>query len=220
MRRHLVRCPPLDLAQHEHHPLLLGQALGQTHEDLLHLLAREARLVAALLADAGLPQVMEHAGRAALAAATGAQQVDRDVGGDAEDPGVGLPPRVVLAAALPDAQQRDLDHVAGFLEVAEDAVDDLEQRLGLARHQLVEGERVVVAQTFHQRDVVLFRPAGAGASLGVSELWQLVSPQGHTNGCERHVQIRRLTGARPGRRQLYCRRGWVGCSIRPGCSCS
>src|SRR4029077_6770692 len=102
--------------------------------------------------------------------APGTELVDRQVAGDAVEPGVGAPPVVVLAAVLPDLEEGDLDYVPHLLHVSQNALDELEKRPGLAGHQLVERPLVPVPDG-HQEVVIrdLDRPDGElrGASAGV-----------------------------------------------------
>src|SRR6185503_11261235 len=149
-RGDLLRRKPLDLAQQEGEALLLGEAVGELVEDRLHLALLQLGEAALGL---HLAQVVAVGLVVALAALARAQVVDREVGDDAVDPGVGAPAGVEARAVLPHAEEGDLDDVAGLLEVAEHAEGHLQQGRGLALHQLVEGALVAGAQPLEQLEV-------------------------------------------------------------------
>ena len=65
----------------------------------------------------------------------------------------GLHRLVELPAVLPDLEEGHLHDVARLLDVAEDALAELEQRLGLAADQLVE-RRLVALADGHQEVAV------------------------------------------------------------------
>jgi hypothetical protein len=110
----------------------------------------------------------------ALAAPARPQVVDRQVARDPVDPGVRAPPLVELPAALPDLEEGHLHDVAGLLGIAEDALAELDQRLGLAADQLAERRLLAVADGQQEVAVGRLDPRRAqrwgGRVAGVDEL--------------------------------------------------
>jgi hypothetical protein len=166
--RHLVRGQPLDLAQQEGHPLLVGEAGGQLAEDGRDLALLQPRQVAVDARVGRVEQVHPYRLGAPLAALPRAQVVDRQVARDPVDPGVRAPLQVELLAVLPDPEEGDLHHVARLLGVAQDALAELHQLLGLAADQLAESLFVAVAEPQQELAVGAFGPgvrrAGGGAA--------------------------------------------------------
>src|SRR6185503_3170147 len=134
----------------------------------------------------------------ALAALAGAEVVDGEVGDDAVDPGVGAPAGVEAGAVVPHAEEGDLDDVAGFFEVAEDAVGDLEEGGGLALDELVEGALVAPAQAFEDFEVGGGVPPLALVALAVDEPGHRYRQGRFLPGCLRRRSAPRLGSPLPG----------------------
>ncbi len=120
-----------------------------------------------------LAQVLAHRLVALFAALAGAQVVDRQVARDPVDPGVGAPAVVELVPVLPDLEEGHLHHVARLFGVGEDALAELDERLGLAADQLVE--RRLLSLAYGHQEVAVGRlgprrALGEGLAVGVDEL--------------------------------------------------
>src|SRR6185436_6784371 len=136
----LFRLAVLHLAQDERRLLLFGEAARDGLEE-----ARELRVlgVARGLRRRGLlalPNDVERRPVGALAAAGAAEKVDREVGGDAVEPGVERVLFVVAVDLVPHAKEDHLGDVPGVLGVADDAPGEGTHGRGLAGHERFEGD--------------------------------------------------------------------------------
>src|SRR5204863_3659909 len=113
--RDVAALPLLDLAEDEDEPLLVREDGGAGREDAEDFLALEPERALLLDRSAGRTPSAEEAERLALGPRPRAprpESVDREVAGDAEEPGRERPRGVVSVEVLPHPHERELRDVA------------------------------------------------------------------------------------------------------------